>query len=199
MPEPDRPWARPERGGYVPPDSPAPELDSRAEAYVGFPARLQPTFAHHLAHGTWPVAGVKELHLTLHATSAAPGLARQGARGFLSGTLTSTDLNDVLLMLTELVTNAVRHAILPAAGFVDVHVALAPERLRIEVRDGGRGFTVAEALSNPLSAGGYGLVILDRASSRWGVSGASPHCVWFELDREALAMNARPNERQQRG
>lgn len=151
----------------------------------GFPERLERSFAHHLAEGTWPVAGARDLQVSLHSTSAAPAIARRWAHGFLDERVLTRELDDVLLMLTELVTNAVRHATTCAGGFVDLHLAVAPQRVRVEVRDVGRGFALPTPKADPLSAGGYGLLIVDRASSRWGMSDELPHCVWFEVDREA--------------
>jgi anti-sigma regulatory factor (Ser/Thr protein kinase) len=156
------------------------------EPSPGFPARLQPSFAHHLATGTWPVERVKDLQLSLHSTPAAPSIARRWARDFFSQRLAVTELDDTLLMLTELVTNAVRHAVVASGGFVDVHLAIAPQRLRVEVRDVGDGFALPVAETDALRAGGYGLLIVDSASTRWGRSDGSPHCVWFELDRDSL-------------
>lgn len=153
---------------------------------AGFPARSQSSFAHHLATGTWPVERVKDLQLSLHSAPAAPTIARRWARDFFSQRLSATELDDTLLMLTELVTNAVRHAIAPSGGFVDVHLAIAPQRLRVEVRDIGDGFALPVAKTDALHPGGYGLLIVDSASSRWGRSDSAPHCVWFELDRDLL-------------
>jgi anti-sigma regulatory factor (Ser/Thr protein kinase) len=156
------------------------------EPQAGFPERLQPSFAHHLAAGTWPVERVKDLQLSLHSAPAAPAIARRWARDFFSQRLAATELDDTLLMLTELVTNAVRHATVASGGFVDVHLAVAAQRLRVEVRDVGDGFTLPGPRADALRAGGYGLLIVDSASSRWGRSDGSPHCVWFELDRDLL-------------
>lgn len=148
-----------------------------------FPERLEPSYAHHLADGTWPNAGVKDLQLSLHATPGAPAVARRCARDFFAQRVPGPELRDTLLMLTELVTNAVRHASAPAGGFVDVHLGISARRLRVEVRDVGAGFDLSEPRADPARAGGYGLVIVDRVCSRWGVSDAGPHCVWFELDQ----------------
>jgi anti-sigma regulatory factor (Ser/Thr protein kinase) len=156
------------------------------EPSAGFSAGLQPSFAHHLATGTWPVERVKDLQLSLHSTPAAPSIARRWARDFFSQRLSAAELEDTLLMLSELVTNAVRHAIAASGGLVDVHLAIAPQRLRVEVRDVGGGFALPVAKTDVLHSGGYGLLIVDSGSSRWGRSDGSPHCVWFELDRDPL-------------
>jgi hypothetical protein len=53
--------------------------------------------------------------------------------------------------------------------------------MRVEVRDDGDGFDVLAPAAS--SSGGLGLVIIDSAASRWGMSDGLPHRVWFELDR----------------
>lgn len=148
---------------------------------MSFPERLEPTSAHHLADGTWPATDVRHVLLSLSATLDAAVLARQGAGELLFDRVSETELIDTLLMVSELVTNAVRYPIVAAPATVDVHIALADACLRVEVHDGGHGFDVPAQL--PTGVGGLGLVIVDRSSSRWGVSDGPEHCVWFELDR----------------
>jgi two-component sensor histidine kinase len=94
----------------------------------------------------------------------------------------------VLLMLTELVTNAVRHG----AG------ADRPRGVAVKVVESGTG--VGAAVTNPgegfewhgrrsddlLEPGGFGLLLVDRLASRWGIDRtAGATTVWFELDRQA--------------
>lgn len=152
---------------------------------MSFPERLEPTSAYHLAAGTWPLTVVGHLQLSLPATVDAPPGAREAAGALLIDRVGAREIGDALLMLSELVTNAIRHARASPAEPIDVHIALAPDRIRVEVRDGGEGFDVA---APPLSGsgGGLGLVIVDRAASRWGASNDVPHCVWFELDCAAV-------------
>ena len=154
-----------------------------ANPNADFPERFHRSFANHLATGTWPVARVKDVQLSLRSTPAAPTIARRWASDFFGKRVTATELGDSLLMLTELVTNAVRHGSPDLGGFVDVHLAVAPQRLRVEVRDVGDGFALPAPKVGPPSGGGFGLLIIDRACSRWGVAHGNPHCVWFELDR----------------
>jgi anti-sigma regulatory factor (Ser/Thr protein kinase) len=149
---------------------------------LSFPERLEPTSAHHLTDGTCPAGDVEQLRLSLSATLDAAVLARQGAGELLLDRVSEAEMIDTLLMVSELVTNAVRYPIVAAPATVQVHIALADARLRVEVYDGGRGFDVPA--QPPTGIGGLGLVIVDRAASRWGVSnGGPPNCVWFELDR----------------
>jgi anti-sigma regulatory factor (Ser/Thr protein kinase) len=86
-------------------------------------------------------------------------------------------LDDILLCLSEVVTNAVLHAgppILVTGGIVD-------EKVRIEVSDGSK---VAPLLRRPdqSSPTGRGLMLLDRLSSGWGVDVTlEGKTVWFEI------------------
>ncbi len=87
----------------------------------------------------------------------------------------------VALLTTELITNAVRHAgvgdedsILFAARFVGDFV-------RVEVHDPGTGFD--PELRH--SARGYGLRLIDKLASRWGVETDNGTRVWFEIDRRS--------------
>jgi len=42
------------------------------------------------------------------------------------------------------------------------------DRLRIEVDEGGGGFALLPRVESDLSESGYGLLLVDRLSSRWG-------------------------------
>ena len=89
---------------------------------------------------------------------------------------------DLSLMLSELVTNAYRHARAGEAG-IGVDVEITPDRLRAEVSDHGRGFKPEPVAADYRGAGGWGLVIVDRLADRWGVRNGPPSCVWFEIAR----------------
>ena len=90
--------------------------------------------------------------------------------------------SDLALLLSELVTNSYRHS-----GAADQNIAvdieLTAEHVRAEIRDQGEGFRAEPVPAARRGAGGWGLVILDRLSERWGVRKGPPSCVWFELAR----------------
>ena len=92
-------------------------------------------------------------------------------------------LGSVELLTTELVSNAVRHGGANDGGVVILHVAIAPDCLRVEVCDRGDGFTPGRP--RPYGEGGYGLFLVSEVSSRWGVSNDDGNCAWFELDTAA--------------
>src|SRR4051794_31083776 len=98
----------------------------------------------------------------------AVSLARAAVRARLEsdGALPPERLGDVLLLTSELVTNAIRHG--GAAGPDDrirVRVLRRGSRARIEVRDDGPGF--ARPPDRPSADGGMGLGLVDRLASAW--------------------------------
>ena len=80
-------------------------------------------------------------------------------------------LDDVALVVSELVGNAVRHGSpLPDGGGVLVTWELTGPVLHLEVCDGGSGPADVDAVQHaPLSAeGGRGLAIVATVATRWG-------------------------------
>ena len=80
--------------------------------------------------------------------------------------------------MTELVANSVRHA---RGGPIDVTVTVDDRKVRADVSDGGHGFDPPRPDPNPLKASGWGLFLVRRIASRWGIDAATG-TVWFELD-----------------
>ena len=135
-----------------------------------------------LAHEA-PVADIEALlALTLPGGPAAPGEARRAVTRALAGHVAAEAEGDALIVVSELVTNAVRHGGARAdSDTVSLHVGLTPAGVRIEVTDPGAGFRPGG--HGPRADGGYGLHLLDRLATRWGVAGAEPVTVWVELSR----------------
>jgi anti-sigma regulatory factor (Ser/Thr protein kinase) len=99
-----------------------------------------------------------------------------------NGTLPASVRGDVLLLVTELVSNAVRHAEVGPEQYLRVELRFSPRRVRVEVVDPGSGFTPAQGPSRGGESGGWGLFLVDRIAHRWGVRRtASGTCVWFEI------------------
>ncbi len=113
----------------------------------------------------------------------APGEARQTLTELLATRLDATDLFDVTVLISELVTNAVRHGQAGEGATIVAHVAIAPDVLRIEICDRGPGFTPPTAPAPRPGGGGNGLVLLASLSTSWGVAPADGGtCVWFERE-----------------
>ena len=118
------------------------------------------------------------LTLELERDRTAPARARTMVRG-LRLLLGEERTEDATLLVSELVTNAVRHA---QGERFDVHLEVTPDMLRLEVRDDGEGFRPRIAPSED-GTGGYGLYIVDRLASRWGVERDPGAVIWLEVDR----------------
>jgi anti-sigma regulatory factor (Ser/Thr protein kinase) len=140
------------------------------------------TFAYHLAQGTWRPLAETEACFVSASASKAPAGARAATRDLLGGRLTASQVGDALLVVSELVTNAVRHAPGGAHATVTLHLGRTGLCLRGEMCDDGPGFDVVLQRPAPADAGGRGLLLVDTLVSRWGTSVVDGHCVWFEMD-----------------
>ena len=112
-----------------------------------------------------------------------PALARHRLEDWLPQSLPESDRGTLRLLVSELVTNSVRYAAAAAAP-VALAVQIAPDTIRVEVRDGGNGFEPGTPMPRDAEAGfgGYGLFLVERMASRWGVDTNQGTRVWFELD-----------------
>ena len=107
------------------------------------------------------------------------------ALGEVSDHLSPRRLEDARLLVSELVTNAIRHAGLEDHHVIRLVVVTGDRALRIEVCDPGQGFELAEPEPDPARPSGWGLYLVRELSDRWGVERTEETRVWFELDREA--------------
>jgi signal transduction histidine kinase len=115
----------------------------------------------------------------LAADTGAPEAARRSIEE-LRSTIDPTTLDEAVLLTSELVTNSVRHARLDEQQSIGVRAFVGQSSVRVEVSDPGRGFD-AHGVSRPAAGGGWGLWLLDRIASSWGVHPGQPTTVWFEL------------------
>jgi anti-sigma regulatory factor (Ser/Thr protein kinase) len=109
----------------------------------------------------------------------------RGARLFVASALAAWHLDDVaevvVLLTSEVATNAVRHA---RTAF-RVSLELRPPEILVKVRDGSRA--VPQIQEPPLDAeGGRGLPMVRILSSRWGcTTTADGKLVWFAVPTAA--------------
>ena len=121
-----------------------------------------------------------EQQFTHGARPAAIGRARHDVEDALAAAdVDSRTAGDLLLLVSELVTNAVRHA---GTERFEVRLDVSPERVRVEVHDDGEGFEPRIAPRSD-GGGGYGLFIVDRIADRWGVERDGGGLIWLEVDR----------------
>jgi anti-sigma regulatory factor (Ser/Thr protein kinase) len=133
-----------------------------------------------LMRDSWRVDAVFAQKIELAGGRRAPARVRAWVRERLAGYLAEQELDDIGVLVSELVTNAVRHGGASPRDTIVVHLAVAPDVLRVEVCDPGPGFD-PPAVPRPRSeGGGNGLVLLQRLSRSWGVAGDDGTCVWFE-------------------
>jgi anti-sigma regulatory factor (Ser/Thr protein kinase) len=108
--------------------------------------------------------------------------ARNAVRERLAGELAGARLADVELLVSELATNSVRHGA-DGAG-LSLEAAVTDDCVRLCLCEPGAGFEPpGEPEPHVDGSGGYGLVLLDRLSDRWGVQRNGAFCVWFEIAR----------------
>ena len=109
----------------------------------------------------------------------------RAALAVLDGRLEAGRLDDIRLLVSELVTNSVRHSGATVGASVRLTVATRGPSVRVEVIDAGRGFDPRPRTKPEDEAGGWGLHLVDRIASRWGVTRTRGSRVWFEIDSAA--------------
>jgi anti-sigma regulatory factor (Ser/Thr protein kinase) len=100
----------------------------------------------------------------------------------LGSELERSMLDTTQLLVTEVVTNSVRHA---GADAVELAVSLDPRRVRVEVSNPGAPFEPRSREEAEEPNPGWGLFLVDELSDAWGVDGDSAgQRVWFEISRD---------------
>jgi anti-sigma regulatory factor (Ser/Thr protein kinase) len=123
-----------------------------------------------------------EIRHSLPHDALAPSAARR-ALDALDDALAPDALGQLRLVVSELVTNAVRHGDPTDAGAVELAVGVDAERARVEVIDGGHGFAPTGGPEDNAEPGGWGLVVVDQLADRWGIEVNGKTLVWLEFDR----------------
>jgi anti-sigma regulatory factor (Ser/Thr protein kinase) len=115
--------------------------------------------------------------LSFDRTVDAPGRARKMVRE-LTATLGEERTEDATLLLSEVVTNAVKYG---GEGPVEIVVLRDGGRARFTVRDHGGTGPLPKIREPGKAGGGHGLRLVDSIADRWGVEHGST-IVWFEFD-----------------
>jgi anti-sigma regulatory factor (Ser/Thr protein kinase) len=121
------------------------------------------------------------IEVRLPSTRQAPAEAR-GLLDRLEGRVDPKLLDDARLLVSELVTNSVRHAGLTPRDEIGLSVEDTGAGIRVAVSDPGPGFRPEGARPAPTEESGWGLMLVDRIADRWGVHGPGDTLVWFEIE-----------------
>ena len=118
--------------------------------------------------------------ISLAPAPTAATMARTEVTERLAERLGKRALEDVRLLVTELITNALRHGSLSPGDKVSVRASVDDGVVRIEVTDPGEDAEIAPREPGP-RGGGYGLYLVDLLAKRWGVERHNGTTVWCEL------------------
>jgi len=149
---------------------------SRLRNYRRFPA--------HTAH---PMGESELVEVTLTLDDQAPGSARSVVTRCLNERIEPSALASAQLLVTELVSNSLRHSGSVDGDVVVVSVELTVEWFRVGVLDSGSDAAIAVRPADMQSGGGFGLNLVRMLSERWGVEyvGSGGTQVWAQLRRES--------------
>jgi len=122
---------------------------------------------------------VSKASVTLAPDARAAGLARRFVAEALAGTAAEITHDIAVLLVSEVVTNAVVHA----ASAVEVEVTVNAAEVIVGVRDADTGPLVARTGGgSELDEGGRGFLLIDRLAHSWGTEHeAGRKTVWYRL------------------
>ena len=128
-------------------------------------------------------AAVRGIRERITGGPAAAGAAREMLSELVAGSNPpESTLHDLLLLTTELVTNAVRHAGVDEEKTLELRADATAQAIRVSVTDPGASTAPRVQELDVEAPGGMGLFLVDQLSSSWGVERANgSNEVWFEL------------------
>jgi anti-sigma regulatory factor (Ser/Thr protein kinase) len=135
-----------------------------------------------LAQKARPRVARTQVRLRLPSGPEAVSAARRELQPF-EHEVGAERLHEMRLLVSELVTNSVRHACCGAEDALEVEVSVTGQVIHVCVTDRGPGFEVAPRTPEDDPGSGWGLFLVEQLSDRWGVELNGFTQVWFELDR----------------
>jgi anti-anti-sigma factor len=129
---------------------------------------------------------IERIELELPPEPMSPSRARAEVRELMSGHQCDSDAANLVLLTSEVVTNAVVHPRTAVPAPICLRIISYENGVRVEVEDSGDGFDPAAPPGSP-EQGGRGLFLVDSCAASWGTSRVEGRrgrrfCVWFELD-----------------
>ena len=124
-----------------------------------------------------------------HDAAAVSGARRALVADLRSDPATTVVADEAAVVASELLGNAVRHAVPLDEGDVLLRWHVRPGEVEIEVVDGGGGAPQSRDV-DAMATGGRGLRIIEVLSERWGCSTdeRGRRSVWASLATTATAM-----------
>lgn len=114
---------------------------------------------------------------TLPASVTTPAAARAVVREAVERGRAAVRIEDVALVVSELVTNAVLHG----DGDITLDVTVGADAVHVAVGDADPGLP-APVRAEPADESGRGLLLVSRIATRWGVRPAETgKVVWADL------------------
>lgn len=104
------------------------------------------------------------MRTTLPASVTTPAAARAVVREAVERGRAGVRIEDVALVVSELVTNAVIHG----RGDITLDVVVGPDAVHVSVEDAGPEPPTPRA-AEPADESGRGLLLVSRIASQWGV------------------------------
>ena len=119
----------------------------------------------------------------LPATSEAPGVARAALDHAIPPPELATRNEDVRLVISELVTNAVKYGESKPRSPIRMVIEADEIRVRIQVDQTLAAVGLHAVKADPAGGriGGWGLGIAEALADSWGFEAGPPGQVWFEF------------------
>lgn len=124
--------------------------------------------------------GATLIDLRLDPRTEAVPRAR-GALDALRGIASSAAIEDARLLVSELITNSIRHGEPTSGQPIRFRVDVTGASLRVEVCDTGRRFVLSPRTTESADDSGWGLYLVSKIAECWGMSSDGGTTVWFEI------------------
>ena len=107
--------------------------------------------------------------MAIRSARRPPGVARSVIAQWLADHVAPSVLETALLLVSELVSNSVRHSGAPEGEDIVLRVHLWRDGFRLEVEDPGYDGVIAPRPQDVLRGGGMGLHLVQTLGECWGV------------------------------
>jgi anti-sigma regulatory factor (Ser/Thr protein kinase) len=158
------------------------EREARVQALREALGRVEEAMTHAAPSVRDATSTIREATSTMRELPrdrTCPAVARGLLREHVGEHLSPRELEDAMVITSELATNAYVHG----EGRIELTLSRCEDRLRIEVSDEGRPTRIDVVRPDERDVGGRGLLIVEQLASDWGAVSGFGH-VWAELPLE---------------